>query len=57
MSKYEIIKGVAIIPDNATEIESQAFAGCKSLQSVVIPESAEMGINVFYDCTSLQHNI
>ena len=38
MAKYEIVDGVGIIPEGVTAIEDNAFEGCTSLTSVIIPE-------------------
>ena len=45
-----------IIPDGTTELPSEAFAGCRSIQSVRIPSSVtSIGIAAFSGCTSLAH--
>ena len=43
------------IPDSVTQIGSEAFSECKSLQSVVIPQGvSEIGYAAFRGCISLQ---
>ena len=37
--KYEIKKGVGIIPNSVTSIEKSVFKGCKGLTSIDIPNS------------------
>ncbi|MDR2765372.1 MAG: leucine-rich repeat domain-containing protein, partial [Tannerella sp.] len=42
------------IPDNVTEIESYAFAGCINLPSITIPNSVtSINSYAFYECSSL----
>lgn len=50
MAKYEIKDGIAIIPKGTQEIEDRAFAGCKELTFVTIPDSVtEIGKWAFAD--------
>ena len=45
---------LAEIPNNITSIKDEAFAGCKSISSIVIPNSiTSIGTYAFYDCTGL----
>ncbi len=37
--EYKVIDGKGMIPDGVIGIEDLAFAGCTSLQSIVIPDS------------------
>ena len=44
-----------IIPDSVTVIESNAFEGCTTLESISIPESVtKLDARTFYGCTSLK---
>ena len=44
-----------IIPDSVTVIESNAFEGCTTLDSISIPESVtKLDARTFYGCTSLK---
>ena len=55
MAKFEIMDGVAIIPEGTTEISNYAFDDCCTLESIVIPESVtEIGYAAFFRCTSLK---
>lgn len=50
MAKYEIKDGIAIIPEGTQKIENRAFAGCKELTFVTIPDSVtEIGKWAFAD--------
>ena len=39
MANYEIIDGVAIIPEGIEMIADEAFWNCEELERVVIPQS------------------
>lgn len=55
MAQYEIIDGVAIIPEGETKIGDLAFSDCSSLTKVVIPSSVtEIGVCAFADCRCLK---
>ena len=42
------------IPDNVTNIGSEAFSGCSNLRSITIPESVtSIGKDAFHSCSSL----
>ena len=50
MDKFEIKDGVAIIPEGTGEIPNNAFFGCSSLTTVIIPESVtNIGSGAFSD--------
>ena len=52
---FEVVDGVAIIPEGTTEIGKKAFYECLSLKSVTIPESVEeIGECAFEGCESLK---
>ena len=54
MAKYEVVNGVAIIPEGVTKIGRSAFRDCTSLTSIVIPEGVKkIGECAFQVCTSL----
>jgi len=36
-----------VIPASVTEIGNEAFAGCKRLKSVVLPDGVKLGRNAF----------
>jgi len=42
-----------VLPDSLTQIDTFAFVKCSSLTSVVLPESAELGCDVFNECHAL----
>ena len=55
MAKYEVIDGKGIIPEWATEIEAEAFKGCKELKCVVIPQWVrKIGESAFSGCENLE---
>ena len=55
MAKYEIIDGVAILPEGIEMIENEAFLECKELKRVVIPQSVRrIGESAFYGCENLE---
>jgi len=41
------------LPDSLTQLGECAFGGCSSLMSVVLPDSAELGDDVFLECDDL----
>ena len=43
----------AVIPEDVTSIEINAFNGCASLTSVEMPNVTEIGSSAFYGCASL----
>lgn len=55
MAKYEVVNGVAIIPEGVTEIDYGAFSDCTSLTSVVINGKIKMiEKHTFESCTALE---
>lgn len=43
------------IPDNISQISTYAFAGCKSIKSVIIPDSIKkIGLGAFCNCPKLE---
>ena len=42
------------IPDSVTTVYPDAFGGCTSLKSIVLPSVTEIGIRAFAGCTSLE---
>ena len=52
--KVPVTLDMVIIGNKATRIEDNAFAGCKSLSAVVLPDSVEsIGAFAFYECEDL----
>ncbi len=55
--KYKGPGGKVVIPRGITKIGDQAFARCRNLTAVDIPNSVnEIGIFAFYGCTGLAGN-
>ena len=55
MAKYEIIDGVAILPEGIEMIEDGAFLFCEELKRVVIPQWVRrIGNLAFYGCENLE---
>ena len=55
MANYEIIDGVAILPEGIEMIEARAFFDCKDLKRVVIPQWVRrIGENAFWGCKNLE---
>ena len=55
MAKYEIIVGVAILPEGIKMIEDYAFWNCEELERVVIPQWVRrIGNQAFYGCENLE---
>lgn len=47
-------KGLMVFKSNVTSIGDEAFVGCDSLTSIVIPDSVtSIGVSAFYHCRSL----
>ena len=45
-----------VIPSSVTSVESYAFSGCSSLESIDIPSSVtSIGYRAFYECSSLEN--
>jgi len=42
-----------VLPDSVTAIGNWAFLRCSSLMSVILPDSAELGDDVFSECDAL----
>lgn len=52
--KVPVTLDMVIIGDKTTKIEDDAFAGCKSISAVVLPDSVEsIGAFAFYECRDL----
>ena len=53
-NKYENGQGVITFSDAVTEIPTDAFRSCRSLTSIILPESLTMiGNSAFCRCSSL----
>lgn len=54
MSQFEIIDGVAVIPEGTQHIAMHAFKDCTELERVVLPEGIKtIGSGAFRGCSSL----
>jgi hypothetical protein len=54
MSQFEIIDGVAVIPEGTQHIATHAFKDCTELERVVLPEGIKtIGSGAFRGCSSL----
>ena len=52
--KVPVTLDMVIIGEKTTKVEDNAFAGCKSLSAVVLPDSVEsVGAFAFYECRDL----
>ena len=55
LTKYNGNDAHVVIPEGVTQIGSEAFSGCESLQSVVIPQGVTaIGYSTFSGCANLQ---